>query len=134
MEIISEYGGIALDDLEQISIETAYNLMKQSANALSILHDIGMVHFDIKPANMVYDAKTDMLKIIDMESAFGAVTRKKITGTTVSIDGKMRSTTLEYAPPEVLRRAEGLADVPDLKISLDAVSYTHLTLPTNREV
>ena len=43
------------------------------------------------------------------------------------------------APPRTYRAAEGELIVPDLLVddlwlNLDAVSYTHLTLPTNREV
>jgi len=121
IEIIFEYAGTGLDKLESVTFNDAYNFMRQSANALTLLHDIGMVHFDIKPANMVYDEKSDILKIIDMESAFGAVTRKKATATTRRFDDKMRSTTFEYSPPEVLRKLENKEETPDLKISLDTI-------------
>jgi serine/threonine protein kinase len=86
-----------------------------------MLHDIGMVHFDIKPANMVYDRNSDILKIIDMGSAFGTATRKKVTGTTLSFNEKMRTVTLEFCPPEVLRKFEGKEEIPDLKVSLGAI-------------
>jgi len=120
IEIIFEYAGIGLNKLGPVTFNDTYNFMRQSANALTLLHDIGMVHFDIKPANMVYDKNNDMLKIIDMESAFGAVTKKKVTGTIRTFSGEIRSTTLEYSPPEVLRDIEG-REVQNLKMSLDAI-------------
>jgi len=121
IEIIFEYAGTGLDKLESITFNDAYNFMRQSANALTLLHDIGMAHFDIKPANMMYDKNSDILKIIDMESAFGAATKKKVTGTIRTFNREIRSITLEYSPPEVLRKNEGKEEIPDLKMSLDAI-------------
>jgi serine/threonine protein kinase len=88
-----------------------------------MLHDIGIVYFDIKSANMVCDrdSDSDILKITDMESAFGAATRREVTGTTRSFYEKMRSLTLEFCPPEVLRKVEGKEEISDLKVSLDAI-------------
>jgi len=120
IEIIFEYAGTGLDKLGPITFNDAYNFMRQSANALTLLHEIGMVHFDIKPANMVYDKSSDILKIIDMESAFGAVTKRKVTETIRTFSGEIRSVTPEYSPPEVLRRIEG-REIPNLEMSLDAI-------------
>jgi len=120
IEIIFEYAGTDLSKLGPVTFNDTYNLMRQSANALRFLHDIAMVHFDISPANMVYDKENDMLKIIDMKSAFGAVT-KKVTGTIRTLSGEIRSATFEYCPPEVLRNFEGKKEIPDLKMSLDAI-------------
>ena len=120
IEIIFEYAGTSLNKLGPVTFNDAYNLMRQSANALTLLHDIAMVHFDIKPDNMVYDKNSDILKIIDMESASGAVTKKKVTGIIRTFSGEIRSTTLEYSPPEVLRDIEG-REVQNLKMSLDAI-------------
>jgi len=121
IEIIFEYGGTNLHELEHVTFNEAYNLMRQSANALRFLHDIGIVHFDIKPASMVYDKNNDMLKIINMNSAFGAANREEITEITQSFYDKIRSTTTEYSPPEVLRKLEDKEEIPDLKTSLDNI-------------
>jgi serine/threonine protein kinase len=85
-----------------------------------MLHDIRMTHFDIKPANMVYDKNSDMLKIIDMGSAFGDL-RKDVTSSTSTFNRKLRSTTPEYSPPEILRKVENLDRVQGLKIDMSAV-------------
>jgi len=95
--------------------------MRQSANALTLLHDIGMVHFDIKPANMVYDKNNDILKIIDMESAYGAITKKDVTRTIQTLSREIRSTTFEYSPPEVLRTIKGKEEISNLKMSLNTI-------------
>jgi len=120
IEIIFEYAGTGLDKLESITFNDAYNFMRQSANALTFLHDIGMIRFDIKPANMVYDKNSDILKIIDMDNAFATVA-KKITGTIKTFSDEIRSTTLEYSPPEVLRQNKDGVEIPNSKMALDAI-------------
>ena len=82
IQIIFEHGGVELNKLRPITIEQTYNLMRQSANGLFLLHNIGIAHLDIKPDNMVYDEKKDLLKIIDMGSAFSSSNREKLAATT----------------------------------------------------
>jgi len=88
---------------------------------LALLHDIGIAHFDIKPENMVYEKTNDILKVIDMGSAFGNSTKSKITGSTVALDGKIRSATLEFAPPEVLRIVKKLGRVPGIELTIGGI-------------
>ena len=122
IQIIFEYGGVALNELQLTTIEQIYNLMRQSANALFLLHSLEITHFDIKPANMVYDARKDLLKIVDMGSAFGGFNQKRLGATTtVNLEGKVRSATLEFAPPEVLLMEKGSTEELNLELSLAAV-------------
>jgi len=121
IEVIFEDGGVSLNNLKSVNIDEAYNLMRQSANALVLLHDIGIAHFDIKPDNMVYEKKNDILKIIDMGSAFGSSTREKVTKTTVSLNGKVRSATLDFAPPEVLRIEKKPEEVAGIEVTMGSV-------------
>jgi len=121
IEIIFEYGGTALSSLQSITLESIYNLMRQSANALFILHNLGIAHFDIKPANMVYDNKNDLLKVIDMGSAFGSSKRKKLSATTKRLDGKVRTATPEYAPPEMLNMDIDQSKNPESDFSLTGI-------------
>jgi len=121
IEIIFEDGGVSLNKLESVNIDDVYNFMRQSADALVLLHDIGIAHFDIKPENMVYEKENDILKVIDMGSAFGSATATKIIGSTGTFDGKIRSGTLQFAPPEVLRTAEKLGRVPGIEITIGGV-------------
>ena len=119
IQIIFEHNGIALDELQSMTITHIYNLMRQSANALYMLHNLEIGHFDIKPANMVYDGRKDLLKIIDMGSAYGSSNQKKFGSTTKTLAKKVTSFTPEFAPPEVLLMNKGT--LKDLKLSLPAI-------------
>ena len=41
------------------------NIIIECAKSLKILHDLGYVHLDVKPANFLYCEKTDTIKVID---------------------------------------------------------------------
>ena len=138
IEIIFEHGGIPLNNIKPTTLELTYNLMRQSANALFLLHNLNIAHFDIKPDNMVYDSRKDLLKIIDMGSAFGQTKKKKLTGTTVLLEGKIRSATLEFAPPEVVSMIKGSVVYPGLKLTSAGVDVycwgmSFFTLLTDRK-
>lgn len=123
-EIIFEYGGTSLGAMKPASVDEVYNLMRQSANALSLLHNIGITHFDIKPDNMVYNKDNDLLKIIDMGSSFGANTVSGVYRQTVKLLDKMRSYTPEFAPPEALKLEDGKGDNSEFIIgSMDVYSW-----------
>jgi len=115
--MIFEYGGVALDKLQPATIKQTYNLMMQSTNALLLLHNLEIAHFDIKPANVVYDAKKDILKIVDMGSGFGGSNRKRLGATTVSLKGKITA----FAPPEVLFIENSLIKELNMKLSLPGI-------------
>jgi len=102
-ELLFEYAGIPISKLDIKNIKEYYNLMKQSANALNLLHIIGVTHLDIKPDNMVYDKENDLLKIIDMGSSNVQGSLTKIYSTTVKLGGKMHSYTPVYSPPEIIQ-------------------------------
>jgi len=121
VQIIFEYGGVALNKLQPTTIEQTYNLMRQSANALLSLHNLGIAHFDIRPTNMVYDDKKDLLKIVNMWSAFGGSNRKELAATTMSLEEKVRNFTPEFAPPEVLFMEKDLTKELNLKLYLPGI-------------
>jgi len=73
IEILFENPGICLMELYQqppVKLEVTHNLMKQSANALLLLHNMDIVNLSIKPNSMAYDKEKDVLKIVDVGSAF----------------------------------------------------------------
>jgi len=121
IQIIFEYGGVALSKLQPTTIKQTYNLMRQSANALLLLHNLEIAHLDIKPDNMVYDTKKDLLKIVDMGSAFGGSNRRRVGATTKELEKKVTSTTQEFAPPEVLFMEKGSTKQLELKFYLTAI-------------
>lgn len=107
LEVIFEHGGQCLNRIEEMDVGLVYNLMRQSASAFSLLHAIGVMHFDIKPENMVYDQEEDLLKVIDMGSTFGSNTTRSVYKPTLDLDGKLKSHTPIYSAPEVLQYLEG---------------------------
>jgi len=121
IEILFDNRGLFLNEMEPLSIEMFYNLMRQSSYALFMTHNTGGNCFTMKPEYMIYDKETDMLKIIDMGGIFGGPGRKKAEGTLVNFEDETRLCFPEYAPPEILRRIEKMADVAGLSISANPI-------------
>ena len=103
-EIIFEYGGESIDNLGDTKITTIYNLMRQSASALCLLHNTGVTHMDIKPQNMVF--ANGLLKIIDMGGSHGYETKSIVYKPTVNLKGKITEFTRAFSPPEILKEYE----------------------------
>ena len=103
-EIIFEYGGESIDNLGDTKITTIYNLMRQSASALCLLHNTGVIHMDIKPQNMVF--ANGLLKIIDMGGSHGYETKSIVYKPTVNLKGKITEFTRAFSPPEILKEYE----------------------------
>ena len=71
IDILYEDIGSSLGQLKDASFELIYNLMKQSATVLSLLHNIGKAYLVINSSNILYNDKTEELKFINMGKAFG---------------------------------------------------------------
>jgi serine/threonine-protein kinase len=104
------------------------HLMLQVCGSLSEAHQLGMVHRDVKPSNILVTARAglyDMIKVLD----FGLV--KEIAGENTELTQSDGITgTPMYMSPEAVRDASAADQRSDL-YSLGAVGYTLLTgLPT----
>lgn len=106
IEIIFETSGDPLSDLKEMSIDTAFNLMRQSANGLGVLHGVGLAHLDVSPNNMVYDEEKDLLQVINMESVVESDDRDLIYQPISTIEGVVRTFARVYASPEILKTVE----------------------------
>eukprot|EP00826_Nyctotherus_ovalis_P031615 TRINITY_DN2530_c0_g2_i1.p1 TRINITY_DN2530_c0_g2~~TRINITY_DN2530_c0_g2_i1.p1 ORF type:complete len:628 (+),score=210.14 TRINITY_DN2530_c0_g2_i1:403-2286(+) len=115
IEILFEYSGEPLNAMKQVSIDSTYNLMRQSANALSLLHNTGLMHLDIKPSNMMYNGKTNLLKMMDVGTSFGYGTQSIICKPTNTSKPCIREFTREFAPPEILKERYGF-NIPTSKL------------------
>jgi len=115
IEILFEYSGEPLNSFANITIDSTYNLMRQSANALSLLHNTGLMHLDIKPSNMMYNGKTDLLKMMDVGTSFGYGTHSIICKPTNTAKPRIREFTREFAPPEILKERYGF-NIPIRKL------------------
>ncbi|MBX3471839.1 MAG: serine/threonine protein kinase [Planctomycetes bacterium] len=124
--IIMEYleGGTLLDAMnasEERRLDVAFALKaaRDAALGLDAAHEAGLVHRDIKPGNLLFDAKRN-IKIAD----FGVVRAKSDEDMTQLTSGGGHPGTLVYMAPEQIDgcEVEGRSDV----YSLAAVLYEAL--------
>jgi len=87
VEILFEYEGEPLTDVKEILI--VYNLMRQSASALALLHALGFENVNLLLSNMRYDNSKDILKILKVENIE---------------EGNKEAEVL--SPPEIIRKKE----------------------------
>jgi len=106
IEILFEYAGEPLNTMGNVGIDLAYNLMRQSANALSLLHNTGLMHLDIKPNNMMFNAETNLLKMMDAGTSFGYGTHSIICKH-IKTSQCVREFSREFAPPEIIKERYG---------------------------
>jgi serine/threonine-protein kinase len=100
------------------------SVLRQACEALGEAHRVGLIHRDVKPANIILcerGGKPDVAKVLD----FGLV--KSVAGTE---SGVTRENTVpgtpQYMSPEALRSPEGIDARSDL-YSLGATAYFLLT-------
>jgi serine/threonine-protein kinase len=88
------------------------SLVARAAEALGYAHREGVVHRDVKPANMMYDAQTDTLKLTDFGIARLTASSKTKTGMVLG--------TPSYMSPEQLagQRIDGRSDLFSLAVTL----------------
>lgn len=99
----------------QIKENEAKSIIYQVLNALTYMHDKGIVHRDIKPENMLFEKTTNLIKIID----FGISVKKK-----PNIPLTSRVGTPYYIAPEVLfRRYDQKCDIWSLGVVLYMIVY-----------
>ncbi len=92
--------------------DRAVSIVARAADALGYAHKQGVVHRDVKPANMMYHAATDTLKLTDFGIARLTDSSKTKTGMVLG--------TPSYMSPEQLagKKIEGRSDLFSLAVSL----------------
>jgi hypothetical protein len=90
----------------------AVSVVARAAEALGYAHTQGVVHRDVKPANLMYDPGTDTLKVTDFGIARLTDSSKTKTGMVLG--------TPSYMSPEQLagKKIEGRSDLFSLAVSL----------------
>ena len=98
---VMELMAMSAAERRDYTLDQLLNVFVQIARALAFSHERGVVHFDVKPENILLDESCSVAKLCD----FGCAHRLKreASSTTVSvIQGQMRGTQL-YMAPEVFR-------------------------------
>jgi serine/threonine-protein kinase len=95
-----------------LPMEKVVSIVARAADALGYAHKQGVVHRDVKPANMMYHPDTDTLKLTDFGIARLTDSSKTKTGMVLG--------TPSYMSPEQLagRKIEGRSDLFSLGVSL----------------
>lgn len=106
-----------------LPLPQAMSIVARVAAALSYAHAHGVVHCDIKPANIMYEPGSDAVKVTDF--GFAHITGSSMTGTGV-VD--MIRGTPSYLSPEQLagREIEGRSDLFSLGVVLYQLASGHL--------
>ena len=95
-----------------LRVDKAMSVVSRAAEALGYAHRQGVVHRDVKPANIMYDAGTDTLKLTDFGIARLTASSKTKTGMVLG--------TPSYMSPEQLggARVDGRSDLFSLAVTL----------------
>jgi serine/threonine protein kinase len=104
-----------IDERRPLPLDTKLNLLVQIANGLAYAHERGVIHRDMKPANICI-ASPGTAKILDFGLARFDSTRLTRTG--------YMAGTIAYMSPE---RLSGTTGAPDDIFALGAVAYELLT-------
>ncbi len=81
----------------QLSLEVVLHYVRQVASALMYVHELGLVHRDIKPHNMLLGSNGE-IKLSDFGIAIKSHSVSPVVGAARSFEG-----TVPYSPPEQLR-------------------------------
>ena len=92
--------------------EKTVSIIARAADALGYAHREGVVHRDVKPANLMYDPEADTLKVTDFGIARLTASSKTRTGMVLG--------TPSYMSPEQLagKRIDGRSDLFSLAVTL----------------
>jgi CHASE2 domain-containing sensor protein/tRNA A-37 threonylcarbamoyl transferase component Bud32 len=92
--------------------EKVVDIIARAADALGYAHREGVVHRDVKPANLMYDPASDTLKVTDFGIARLTASSKTKTGMVLG--------TPSYMSPEQLagKRIDGRSDLFSLAVAL----------------
>jgi predicted ATPase/signal transduction histidine kinase len=130
--VLEDFGGSALSlcfERRRPTIEQLLDLAIQITAALGQVHQQGIIHKDVNPSNIIWNASSGQLKIID----FGIATRLSSESPTLKDPGLLEGT-LPYVSPEQTGRMNRRLDYRTDFYSLGVTLYELLTgqLPFDR--
>ncbi|NJL92804.1 MAG: serine/threonine protein kinase [Anaerolineae bacterium] len=107
-------------DGQRVSIEEAVRITKEAAGALAYAHGRGMIHRDVKPANLMLDQENERIVLTD----FGIA--KIITGGQFTASGGMVGT------PAFMSPEQGLGESGDERSDLYSLAVILYQMVTNQ--
>jgi len=118
-------GGRSLNHLmreRRLTLAESLRLAGDVARALSGIHHQGVVHWDIKPANLIVDSQLTAARLTD----FGIATRGTRDGQGLGADGVLQGTLAYMSPEQTGRMNRGVDHRTDF-YSLGVTLYEMLT-------
>lgn len=124
LALVLEDGGISLKRFMagEAAFETRLEIAARLALALDAVHRENVIHKDVNPQNVVYDAATGQVKLID----FGIATRLRSEETEFAVPAAIEGTLAYIAPEQTGRMSRGVDYRADL-YSLGVTLYELLT-------
>ena len=125
MLIMEDFGGDSMEiwsKRSQPSLIKTLDLAIRLTDILGQIHERDIIHKDLNPSNIVYNPKTDTLKIID----FGISTRLSRENPVIENPDRLEGT-LAYMSPEQTGRMNRVIDYRTDYYSLGCVFYWMLT-------
>lgn len=113
MDYISGYSmSLRLRKREYLTVGECIRISKDMLRALAVAHGHGIVHGDIKPANIMYDAVNDTYILTDFGAAYTELRERKAENVIVG--------TPAYMSPEQLegKKLDGRSDLFSLAVTL----------------
>ena len=124
--IFDDIGGDSLSklfqDIKSYSLTELLNIMLMSVKALGEVHNLKLIHKDIKPHNIILNKSTGALKIFDFGNASLLAKQNSFIPLNSSLEG-----TLAYISPEQTGRMNRTVDYRTDYYSLGVTFYQLLT-------
>jgi serine/threonine protein kinase len=125
--LVFESGGLNLKQFMsnknhfQVAIAQRVHILEDIIGALNYLHGLSIVHFDLKPENIVCFSSGSGLdtrwKLVDFDSSYDVSTRSHPPVISSSASNDNICVTKEYTSPEVMRALSHSHDAGDLQVT-----------------
>ncbi|RUS93814.1 AAA family ATPase [Trichormus variabilis] len=125
--VLEDFGGQSLKILtskHQFTLEEFLTIAIKITESLAAIHTANIIHKDINPSNIVYNPKTEQLKIID----FGISTRLFQENQTVDNINQLEGTLAYIAPEQTGRMNRSI----DYRVDFYSLGVTFYELLTNQ--
>jgi len=136
IEILMEFFGESLDKCAaRLTDKELVNLVLQLVQTLTLMESLGVAHLDLKPANIVWDSASCMLKLIDFGTSIAFYRSPNLIQEPLNeYAERFSGFTACYAPPEILelRKKANFKNLNPQKIDIFCFGITLLDILLSR--